>query len=323
MQNTEQDIDRRILVSHSVNDANLAKLISDLIFRCSLQQIIPWYSSDSSGSGGIQAGDRWFERVREELTRSKAVLVLLTPESIKSSWVQFEAGFGAASGELEILPVVFNLDDFADIPNPITHWQIYRLDGVQDCVDFLEKLFSRMSVHFDEELIKPRIIEFITQLTELKKGGTTEKIPDSNEKGEFDNLKKYLDRKFIDIASRLSDKETNFSHYNFDIQNNINAETRISIIIDINTSFADALNDIYFQISDYVDAYKYMETWILRDVESNQRLILREIAGEVPASRILRSGRKIVAERLDRPYEGTDSVNISEYHSGFYPTDVL
>ncbi|MFM7403148.1 MAG: toll/interleukin-1 receptor domain-containing protein [Erythrobacter sp.] len=109
------------MISHAHADRHLAQALSNLLTRRSLQQISCWHSSDSQEGGGIGAGQRWFERIRSELLNSKAIVVLLTENSIKSSWVQFESGFGAASAELEIIPLVINLDDMTRVPDPLSH----------------------------------------------------------------------------------------------------------------------------------------------------------------------------------------------------------
>ena len=121
---------KKVLVSHSTKDSAIANSLSELILKCSLRQIIPWYSSDKTGNGGIGAGERWFEKVRSELKESKSVIVVVTPNSVTSSWVHFESGFGAATGDLEIIPVVYGLSDFSQVPDPLPHWQMYRIGQI-------------------------------------------------------------------------------------------------------------------------------------------------------------------------------------------------
>lgn len=297
--------DNNVMISHSSTDVDLAQSVSSLISRCSLQQIKPWFSSDRSGTGGMQAGDRWFDRIRSELSKSKACIVLLTPTSVESAWVQFEAGFGAASGKLEIIPILFGIRDISLIPDPISHWQIFRTDNNEDCASFLEKLFVQMGVHFDGELLSTQIEEFVKSYN--KNMCKPEKSSASiDESGEIDRLRGYLDKKFFDLFQTISSKETNFSHYNFEVMNAIDGQN-IEIRIDINTSFGDALHEIYYRIADHVEPFKYLVQWILRDIDSGRRFILREMGDDIPASIIFTPGRRVALELLKEPYIGTQS----------------
>lgn len=295
----------KVLVSHSSKDASIADAISKLILKCSLRQILPWYSSDSSGSGGIQAGERWFEKIRSELGSSRAVIVLVTPNSLNSSWVHFESGFGAANGELEIIPIIYGIEDIGQVPDPLSHWQIFRISHADECIKFLEKLFSRMNVHFDREIVTEPARSFFK---DIENTATFEHSspPASPEQSQFESLRKYLDKKFFDLAARTSSEETNFSGYDFDIRNTLNTRD-IRVHIDLQTTFSDVLDDIYFQLEDNVKAYTYLSEWILKDEVSGQRLIIQEIGVEIPARIVLPPERKIVVELIKYPYSGSDS----------------
>lgn len=307
--------EKKVLVSHSTKDAQLANALSELILKCSLRQIVPWYSSDSTGQGGIGAGDRWFDRIRAELRSSKLVIVVVTPNSLSSSWVHFEAGFGAATGELEIIPVVYGLSDFSQVPDPLPHWQMYRIGHAEECILFLEKIFGSMGVHFDRDFVADAASKFIKAVEEkIKFEDTMPALGESND--EFKKLRKYLDKKFFDLASRSSNEETNFSGYEFEIENRVGSRD-IRVHIDLQTSFGDVLTDVYFRLEDQVKAYSYLEQWVLKDGETGQRFIIREIASEIPARLVLPPERRVVAERLDKPYSGIDSNDVAEYHGGF------
>jgi len=310
-----RESEKKVLVSHSTKDAEIANALSELILKCSLRQIVPWYSSDSTGQGGIGAGERWFEKIRGELRSSKSVIVVVTPNSVGSSWVHFEAGFGAATGELEIIPVVYGLGDFSQVPDPLPHWQMFRIGHAEDCILFLEKIFGSMDVHFDRDLVADPASKFIKALEEKVKFDEKDtELADTND--EFKKLRNYLDKKFFDLASRSSKDETNFSGYEFEIENRVGSRD-IRVHIDLQTSFADVLNDVYFRLEDEIGVYTYLEEWVLKDGETGQKFILREIASEIPARLILPPERWVVAERLDKPYSGTDSDDVAEFHGGF------
>jgi hypothetical protein len=217
-----ESVGNKVLISHSSKDAAIADALSEVISRCSPRQIAPWHSSDRTAHGGIAAGQRWFEKVRTELKASRSVIVLLTPNSVTSSWVQFEAGFGAGSGNLEIIPVVYGLADPNEVPDPLTHWQIYRIGQLEDCIHFLEKLFGSMDVHFDRDMIADPVAQFIRSIEKATNFAQEDtKITKADDA--FSSLRNYLDKKFIDLASRMPSLETNFAGYDFVFSNSIRA----------------------------------------------------------------------------------------------------
>lgn len=82
----------------------------------------------SSDSWQIYAGEIWLERIRTELESSKVVILLLSPESVKRPWVNFEAG-GAWLTNKVIIPVCFGGLDISSLPKPYSNIQALNLEG--------------------------------------------------------------------------------------------------------------------------------------------------------------------------------------------------
>jgi hypothetical protein len=76
----------------------------------------------------IPAGHKWPDVLNKELRRAKCVVVLLTRESIASSWVQFEASVALHRGALVPLLADATLDPQRDLPEMFHDIHILRLD---------------------------------------------------------------------------------------------------------------------------------------------------------------------------------------------------
>lgn len=308
-------IDKNILVSHSSLDAELAGKLSTLIERCSLKQINVWYSSDDSEASGLAPGQRWFDTIRSNLLNSNAVVVFQTPNSVKSSWVQFEAGFGAGVSDLEIMPLLLGLDIYK-VPDPLSQWQIYKLTSRENCLTFLRKMFFKLQVHFDEELVSTLVDEFITYCSELEfsQGKKTDKI--GSEQAEMRN---FLEKKFFDLHQRIASPETaraavydtNFSGYELAVENTF-SDDFIMIDIDVTHTIGDILTQIYFKIEKQVKPWTYLSSWILRDIETGQHIVVREVSNEIPAHFVFRPDRMLEIVILKEPYSGVDSEQNAE-----------
>mgnify|MGYP001121681710 CR=1 FL=1 len=144
----------QILISHSSDDQEICAGLTTLIERCSLTQIKVWHSSDQRSDGGLNPGDRWLSKLSDALSTSQVVVVLCTANSINSDWVKFEAGFGAASSELEIIPLLVGIEDVTLVPAPFANWQMYKIDTEQRCLGFLKKILPLFGVHYDEKIAK-------------------------------------------------------------------------------------------------------------------------------------------------------------------------
>jgi hypothetical protein len=75
----------------------------------------------------LKAGDEFGDAIVDELNRSRAVVVIWTPSSIKSNWVRSEAGRALAEGKL--IPVRVPEIDYKLIPPP---FDIFHTELVHD-----------------------------------------------------------------------------------------------------------------------------------------------------------------------------------------------
>lgn len=62
-------------------------------------------------SGNIETGTIWLEKINQALTESIVGIIILTKESMKRPWVNFEAGaiFKADSKNISIIPICVDI----------------------------------------------------------------------------------------------------------------------------------------------------------------------------------------------------------------------
>jgi hypothetical protein len=73
----------------------------------------------------LLAGDEFHEKIKEEITAAKIVIVIWSPASIKSSWVQAEATL--ASGQNKLLTVCTSDIDVREVPLPFNMLQTEKI----------------------------------------------------------------------------------------------------------------------------------------------------------------------------------------------------
>lgn len=140
----------KIFISWSGAQAKaLAKLLRTWLPMFS-EQIEPWFSDDD-----IHAGRRWSLMIAEQLNQSDFGIICLTRESLRSSWVMFEAGALAKSLERgTVIPLLYGLDA-GDVSGPLTEFQTRKVNKAD--------MFTVVTV-INEQLQQPRSTERLKRL---------------------------------------------------------------------------------------------------------------------------------------------------------------
>jgi len=82
--NLRREHQLRLYVSYAASDSELARKIGRLLSDRTGARVFLWES--------LSAGQDWQPRMREELAEADAVVVLVTPKAVHSSWVLHEVG---------------------------------------------------------------------------------------------------------------------------------------------------------------------------------------------------------------------------------------
>jgi hypothetical protein len=123
-----------VFLSYATKDSPVAEELADILSRHGLT----CYMAGKSLTGG----ELWQEEIRNALLNSRELLLLLTPNSIKSSWVMIEAG-AAWIQKKTINPYILFVDT-NDIPGPIGNHQATGIMTEQDKNDLAKQIKARI-----------------------------------------------------------------------------------------------------------------------------------------------------------------------------------
>ena len=113
-----------VFVSFADDEKEVALAVGQLLLQ-SLGNINVFVSADYSQ---IVAGERWLDRIGEELRAAKVVLLVLSPLSVKRPWINFEAGAAWLRGA-SVIPLCFGGLTVRTLPKPYGDFQGIQLDA--------------------------------------------------------------------------------------------------------------------------------------------------------------------------------------------------
>ena len=128
----------RVFLSYAREDQPLARMVRDVFSRFPFVTV---FSSDV-----LSAGENWETKLRSELTRADIVAVLISPDSVGSSWVLRE--LGAAWGlQKNIVPLVTSPELLGKLPIQLNETASISLDEVvtKDGAERLMQDFEKLS----------------------------------------------------------------------------------------------------------------------------------------------------------------------------------
>jgi len=297
-----------VTISHASEDAEIAHHVAAMISRSSLKQVDAWFSSDRSDGGGFQPGDRWLDVLRERLAHSAAVIALLTPHSINRPWIYFESGIGAARADLEVMPVLVGLG-MSDLGFPLATYQAYQLNDYESAMSFLGKLFHRLKIGFDEEMTGVVVKPLISKLVHPPRDTFPALGDPSATTANIGRLIKHLDYRFFELAEALGDKAPSYRiEYSVPVELTVEGERKRELLkLDQQTRLNAVLGNVFYMLGKTVPPYSYLEKWLLREKNTGERLVVREVQFRIPAHLILWPGSEWEVVYLESSYTGSDS----------------
>ncbi|MDE5770320.1 MAG: toll/interleukin-1 receptor domain-containing protein, partial [Ruminococcus sp.] len=89
----------KIFVSHSKKDNDLYSMVANMLVKHG-------YIVIDSVSIGI--GEKWIDKVKQELNSSDCLIALITENYLNSSWNSTELGYAVLNMKIHVLPVLLN-----------------------------------------------------------------------------------------------------------------------------------------------------------------------------------------------------------------------
>jgi hypothetical protein len=136
-----------IFISHMHIDEQSANAL-EIVLRKALLGGLDVFNSSNRRS--ISAGDPWRDKIIDTLKKSKCVLILASPESVSSPWVNFEAG-GAWVSNTRVIPCCIKGMTPSSLPAPLSHLQAINLESPEDIRVLVKHLAEVAQLDFPEE----------------------------------------------------------------------------------------------------------------------------------------------------------------------------
>lgn len=129
----------RVFVSHATADKWLATVLCEKI------EAVPGAIA-LRDDRDIDGGDDIPDALRQAISESDELLVLLTPESIRRPWVLIEVGAMCMRGENRIVAIRCHVDD-APIPAMLSRKRVF---SINEADRYLAQLRERVSSHLSD-----------------------------------------------------------------------------------------------------------------------------------------------------------------------------
>ncbi len=142
----------RIFVSHSSMDNEFGlRLVQDLRQALSDEDAV-WFDI----RGGLQGGDTWWDKIKEELRKRYIFIVILSPDALQSKWVQDEIRIAwkqknSSTGKL-IVPILHRP---CEVPDDLDTLQVIRCLSINDYEPAFKELLIALGVSTQENIVKP------------------------------------------------------------------------------------------------------------------------------------------------------------------------
>lgn len=122
----------KVFVSHSKKDDNLYVALAK---KLNAQGHIV------KNSVSIEIGERWIDKLKEELNESDCLIAIITGNYLDSSWNSMELGYAVFSTKIHVMPVVLN-DAF--LPTVLMGYQYIKIDSTKDIVSVVLNEINRI-----------------------------------------------------------------------------------------------------------------------------------------------------------------------------------
>ena len=135
-----------IFFSHSSKDANLVLWIKKRLMEITGGTIEIFQSSDGQS---IPLGRNWVHKIEEGLKKASIMFIFITPNSITSNWIYFEAGF-TYSKDIRVIPVGIDID-ITLLKTPLNLLQGFNITSKDSLNNFISVINTAYNFNFLEQ----------------------------------------------------------------------------------------------------------------------------------------------------------------------------
>jgi hypothetical protein len=295
---------KKIFLSHSAQDSNLAHVLKTVIEQCSLGTVTVWFSSDTSSRGGMIPGGPWFDQLSERLAESQLFIAILTPKSLDNLWLHYEAGC-AAIQKVPILPVTIGAS-VNDVRLPMSLYNVHSIGQPADLTNLLKKIYAKLDVpHRDEMLELPAQRAALEMLSVSSSENPGTEIDNSTD---ADRLMRLIDQRFMDLIRSLPKSDAPApTQLIFTVPMKVSKKGKVLRRFSLDIAQQDSLFDVasacYFRIMEHVSAYSYLAEWIIRDTTLGENLVFLDYAEHINANAVVKPGHEYEIVLLSRPFD--------------------
>lgn len=134
-----------IFFSHSSQDSSTILPIKNRLSSITANVIDIFMSSDGQS---IPFGHNWIHKIEEGLNNAQIMFVFVTPTSVDSAWIYFEAGF-AYSKKIEVIPVGIGVN-IGQLKAPLNLLQGFDITSVDSLDNFITIINKKFDLKFKE-----------------------------------------------------------------------------------------------------------------------------------------------------------------------------
>lgn len=145
-----------VFLSHASDDAASIAGIRSFLQQRTGNTLDVFASSDGQS---IRLGANWVHAVEAALGRCKLMFVFVSPSSVKSRWLYFEAGY-SYSREIRVVPVGLGGIDIAQIGPPLSLLQGFNMLSTASATNLIAVINDEFNTTFSVDLIDDALAQF-------------------------------------------------------------------------------------------------------------------------------------------------------------------
>jgi len=224
----------KIFISHNSEDELLASNLVKLL-RAALGISASEIRCTSVPGFGLDPGADSDEEIRIEVNNSEVLIGLLTPNSLRSSYVLFELGARWGVDKF-LVPILSNGADFSDLPSPIRSKNAIKINQEEYLHDLLEKISQKIDQPLERtSAYKAEIDALIGSAKKKSEEKDIPEVEDNSATEELDDLIKTKAEKNLRESTR---------------ENKLRSKEGVSAAVDEGRVFSEKLKNLVEKYSD-------------------------------------------------------------------------